>query len=600
MSTGGININATNGTAPYQYSWSNGATTSSVAGVTAGTYAVTVTDAAACSASFSQYLSPLSDPWGYYMYLTSNDANCSNNGAVNAVINGGIVPYLYTWSNGSTAQNIQSLSPGVYTLTVTDSAGCQTSGTAQVTSSCYTNITGIAFVDSNSNCIFDAGDVPLSNLYLTAQSNTGNYYYGSVDYNGRYNIEVNETGTFTLYANDIFGYSTCGNLTFCNNATHTVQVTTLGDSVANVNIGFTQSTGYNLGIHPGWTSANPGFTKQYWVYYYNTSATPYNGPVNVTFVYDSNLVYLYSDETPAPVNDVSTHTLTWTTTLDSSNQNYGWTQLDAYFQVPVTLSLNKELQTDFRITPASGDCDSSDNHYHYTEIVTGSHDPNEKTVEPAGPITASDSILTYTIHFQNTGTDSTHFVIIKDTLSANLDPATVRNIASSDKYSDFSISGKGILTWTFNPLRIVDSMTNPNGSKRFISFTVKKKNNLAIGSTISNKASIYFDYNDAVVTNTVADTESLPTYIFEVSNNNSISVKAFPNPFSDLTNIVVTGMNEKFGFELYDVTGRLQQSIPSINSNQFEVRKGALAKGVYLYRIIVTNKPMAYGKLVVE
>ncbi len=176
----------------------------------------------------------------------------------------------------------------------------------------------------------------------------------------------------------------------------------------------------------------------------------------------------------------------------------------------------------------------------------------------------------------------------------------MRNIASSDKYSAFNISGTGILTWTFNPLRVVDSATNPSGSKRFIMFTVHKKPNLPVGTTINNTASVYFDYNTAVVTNTVSDTEALPTYIFEVSNNSNVSVKAFPNPFNDVTHIVVTGINEKFGFELYDVTGRLQQTIPSIDNNQFDVHKGQLANGVYLYRILVTGKPAAYGKLVVE
>jgi hypothetical protein len=88
--------------------------------------------------------------------------------------------------------------------------------------------------------------------------------------------------------------------------------------------------------------------------------------------------------------------------------------------------------------------------------------------------------------------------------------------------------------------------------------------------------------------------------ITEAGNNSNVSVKAFPNPFNDITHIVVTGINEKFSFEMYDVTGRLQQSIPAVDNNQFEVRRGLLAKGVYLYRIIVTGKPAAYGKLVIE
>ena len=90
-----------------------------------------------------------------------------------------------------------------------------------------------------------------------------------------------------------------------------------------------------------------------------------------------------------------------------------------------------------------------------------------------------------------------------------------------------------------------------------------------------------------------------PAGIHELASEN-ITTTAFPNPFTDLTKIVVTGLNEKFGLELYDVTGRLQQSIPSIDNSQFEVQRGLLSRGVYLYRIMVGGKPAAYGKLVVE
>ena len=66
------------------------------------------------------------------------------------------------------------------------------------------------------------------------------------------------------------------------------------------------------------------------------------------------------------------------------------------------------------------------------------------------------------------------------------------------------------------------------------------------------------------------------------------------------TSIVSFGLNEKFGFELYDVTGRLQQSIAAVDNNMLAVRKGLLCNGVYLYRIIVAGKPVANGKLIIE
>ena len=271
-----------------------------------------------------------------------------------------------------------------------------------------------------------------------------------------------------------------------------------------------------------------------------------------------------------------------------------------YFKVPVTLPLTYQLQTKFWIYPSAGDCDTSNNYLHFSEIVTGSHDPNEKEVQPAGNITADDSVLTYTIHFQNTGTDSTHFIIVVDTLSPNLDPATVRNLAASYKYSSFNVSGTGILTWTFNPYRLVDSITNPSGSKGFVSFSVKQKKNLPIGTPISNRASIYFDYNEPVVTNIVTDSLALPTSVIQVSNQPGVTVTAFPNPFNASTNIVVTGVNEKYDFELFDLTGRLQNRIPQINTNRFEIMRNQLADGVYLYRLLVAGKPAAYGKLVVQ
>ena len=593
--TGAITISVTGGAPPYSYYWSNGATTSNLMNATSGNNRVVVTDAHSCTASFSYNLTSVRD-YNYYVFMSTTNANCNLSGAINTSVSGGVPPYSYAWSNGATSTNIQPTSAGNYLLTVTDSIGCQTNGNTNISNDCHSVISGTAFYDSAGTCIL-AGNPVSANLLIQAVSSNGEYFYGYTDNNGQYNILVNDTGAFTLFGG-YYANNGCAQMTFCGNPNSTVYLGTLGDSSLNNNVGLSTNSGYDLSIHPGWTSADPGFIKQYWVFYYNSAITPFNGPATVTFIYDSNLVYQNTDDSPAPINNAATHTLTWS--VPSVPPNGAWLRLDGNFLVPASLSLNYLLQSDFRIDPVAGDCDTSDNHYHYSEIVVGSHDPNEKTVEPAGPITASDSVLTYTIHFQNTGTDSTHFVVIKDTLSSNLDPASVRNIASSDKYSAFDVSGKGILTWTFNPLRVVDSMTNPSGSKRFITFTVKKKGNLSIGTTISNRASVYFDYNDPVVTNTVADTEALPTYVSEISNSNNIQVKAFPNPFTDLTKIVVSGLNEKFGFELYDVTGRLQQSIPSIDNSSFEVQRGLLSRGVYLYRIIVGNKPAAYGKLVVE
>lgn len=597
MPTGKIKISASGGNGPYTYHWNTGATADSLTNALAGNYMVTVTDANLCS--FAKYFSLApQNSWGYYVYTQPSGSNCSNNGQITATVNGGTAPFTFMWSNGSTVQNLTGLSGGVYTLTVTDALGCPAIGTATVPTTCYSNILGTVFNDSNGNCQLDSGENQVNGVYVMATAANGSVYYGNAYNNGQYVIQIPAAGLFTLSAVNSYG-GACGNLTLCNNVNHTVSIATIGDSSLNNDFGFQGSSGFDLNIHPGWTSSNPGFTKDYWVYFGNQSQTNFSGQATVTFSYDPNLVYQQSS--PPAINDLANHTLTWIVDTMGSYYSFWNHQVRCTFYVPQSLPLGFLLQSDFSISPTAGDCDSSNNVMHSSETVTGSMDPNEKKVEPAGRILEEDSILTYTIGFQNTGTDSTHFIVIKDTLSANLDASSVRNIASSHPYSEFTVSGKGILTWTFNPLRLVDSFTNEKGSHGFVKFTIKKKKDMPIGSIISNTAHIYFDYNPAVITNTVADTISEATGIFNLRSTNGITVKAYPNPFSESTNIVVEGLTQKFDFELFDVTGRLRNRIALVENNQLQLQRDNLTAGIYFFKITSADKKKTgYGKLVVE
>ncbi len=502
--SGKITLNVNGGTAPYNYNWSNLATTFQIDSVAAGSYSVTVTDVNACSTIFDYNLNPSNDVWGYYVYLTGHEANCGNTGSVVSDVQHGIAPYSYLWNTGDTTSGIFNKPGGDYSLVVTDSSGCKRSGHIQVESFCASIISGTVYLDTNQNCVRDTAEIPLSSIFLVA-SGHGHYYYGSSNSNGVYSIIVPDTGTYALSA-FIPGESACSGLILCNNPDQAVTILSLGDSSLNNNFAATASSGFDLAMHTGWTAANPGFEKEYWIMPYNLAYTPLTGPVTVTLVYDSLLTYQYS-LSPLPVHDPVAHSLTWTlASVPSGTWSWNLLRLRTFFHVPVSLSLGQPLHTDFYITPNSGDCDSTNNVFHSSEVVTGSLDPNEKDVLPQNSISPEDSVLQYTIHFQNCGTDSTHFVIVKDTLSPYLDVTTVRTVASSHPYSEFIVSGNGILKWIFNPLRLVDSLTNPRGSQGFVSFTVEKKKDLPVGVIFSNKASIYFDYNEPVVTNTVADT----------------------------------------------------------------------------------------------
>jgi uncharacterized repeat protein (TIGR01451 family) len=291
------------------------------------------------------------------------------------------------------------------------------------------------------------------------------------------------------------------------------------------------------------------------------------------------------------------HTLTWDVT-NVPNPNWNWPdRLHAFFHVPATLPIGTYVQSDFDISPTIDDCNPANNHLHYNEPVTGSLDPNSKEVLIVGDIQDENSTIIYTINFQNTGTDTTNFVILTDTLSEYLDPTTVVNLASSHPYELFDVSGTGILKWIFNPILLVDSATNEQESKGFVKFSIKRDTGLAYGTVITNTASIFFDYNSPVITNTV-ETHLIWFSVSDVSEN--ISVSSFPNPFSESTTIQVNGLKENFDFTLNNVLGMKMTEQKNISENKFSFSKKDLPAGIYFFTISVEGKNVANGKLIIE
>ncbi|MGE0637405.1 MAG: SBBP repeat-containing protein, partial [Bacteroidia bacterium] len=119
---GSISISPTNGTAPYTYAWSNGATTQNVSNLAAGNYTVTVSDAAGCSTSASF---EVTQPNAFSVTCNPAGTYCVNNGgSISTSVSGGTAPYSYAWSNGATGSSISGLGAGTYSVIVTDANGC--------------------------------------------------------------------------------------------------------------------------------------------------------------------------------------------------------------------------------------------------------------------------------------------------------------------------------------------------------------------------------------------------------------------------------------------------------------------------------------------
>ncbi len=123
-SNGSVTVIPTGGLPLYTYLWNTGASTQVIAGLAAGTYTVTVTDAALCSITSSVSVGNSGSPVPAINVATNVSCNGGNNGALDISVTGGTLLYTYLWNTGALTQDISGLTAGTYTVTVTDANFC--------------------------------------------------------------------------------------------------------------------------------------------------------------------------------------------------------------------------------------------------------------------------------------------------------------------------------------------------------------------------------------------------------------------------------------------------------------------------------------------
>ena len=249
--TGKLQITGLTGSVPFTYLWSNGSTGTTITGLTASTYSVTVSDSAGCSVTKSVEVET-ADPLQIVSFQTVSPSCFAADGSVNIIITGGTGPFFYSGTNGTTlisyATNLifTGFTPGTAIFTVTDSALCSVTGSVYLQPNAGFSVLSIN--TQNSICSASGGTISVNVLGngpfiytlvkpdLSTESFTTNLTtqnYTDLD-SGEYTVIISNTNgcvftqDVTLFTNDKFSITTTLSATTCgqDNGSCFVQVGT--------------------------------------------------------------------------------------------------------------------------------------------------------------------------------------------------------------------------------------------------------------------------------------------------------------------------------------------------------------------------------------
>ncbi|MGB4850142.1 MAG: T9SS type A sorting domain-containing protein [Saprospiraceae bacterium] len=266
---------------------------------------------------------------------------------------------------------------------------------------------------------------------------------------------------------------------------------------------------------------------------------------------------------------------------------------DLTFRIFFKLSCDAELGMEHCLSGnISGNNVCVDENTSATECQTniGSFDPNDKrSFNENGRESDQvdkDEYISYHIRFQNTGTDTAFNVRVVDPLSSYLDLSTLEMLSASHPYT-FEITDGPSLVVDFKNILLPDSTTDEPASHGFLKFRVKPLPSFDYGTTIPNKANIFFDFNDAVSTNE-AITVILPSTGIH-DQRELIDFTVFPNPAKNILELHISETHRNLidTWIIFDSHGRIAAQDLYMQDRSLNIT--SLAPGVYTL-LLMSNK----------
>ena len=608
-SDGSVSVSASGGVAPYTYSWSSGGTTASLTGVPYGLYYATVTDHNGCSVTNCQAV-PYSSPLTFGLSTTQASCLYTHDGTITATASLGTPPYTYSMGGSSSGSvTVPGLATGSYWVNVTDALGCTAYDYTYVgynvsDSSCFCVIQGTVYNDTNHNCVQDAGEVGIDHIQMECSG----FGYTYTDASGYYYFLV-PSGTYTVSQTvlSIYPLSPCQ----ANN----ISVTTTAGTGCYHTINFADTLDPIHDMHIStwdYTAARPGFP------YTQISVVTNDGTLtesNILAGYKADGQIFAPTIVPSGVFTGGTSYYYNTSGTFPALAPGAGNEFIMTYNVPADIPLGTNVifkDSAVYAPPMTNwllDYSPWNNVNYFTTTTVGSYDPNFKEVYPKGTgstgvITTADSVLEYMVHFQNTGSYMAENVVVRDTLDANLNWASLKPVYSSGKCV-VDMDDNGHVTFTFKNINLPTSSSEPVASNAMFTYTIKLKPGLTVGSQIQNRASIYFDFNAPIMTKRTLNTIGWPAGIQSFGGGNAYenSFTIYPNPADNTFNANINSVaGGTYSLKICDVTGKIEITKTlslQKGSQTVTVDVNHLASGVYFVSLSSNNENTQTQKLVI-
>lgn len=246
--------------------------------------------------------------------------------------------------------------------------------------------------------------------------------------------------------------------------------------------------------------ARPGFKPRYQLSYANKGTTIASGEIKLK--YDENLMKLIS--TSEAVESSENGEMIWSFDNLAPVEHRG---------ISLVFELNRPTDPDFplkggeklifntEIISDAEDSNLEDNTFTLQQNVVNSFDPNDIICLEGDEISFLNvgDYVHYMIRFENTGTAEAVNIVVKDTIDTEkFDIQSLRPLEGSHAYKS-RINEAGEVEFNFENINLPFTEEEKHG---YVLFKIRTKKSLIEGDQFSNNASIYFDFNFPIHTNT--------------------------------------------------------------------------------------------------